>query len=153
MRPSKRGGCQPNHATCTGAGCFDLASASATTLCRLLLTSDQISIGFFPGNAFAYAATTSLALSPKPAPNPARTFTFSATSSSAIASSFASFQLGDCSLSIEQMSIGTSLAAGAGSGKYGCCGRTTPSTTGLKPRRMPGPACSLTFCAAFVASA
>jgi hypothetical protein len=116
IRRSKSGGCQPNHATYTGAGCFDLASARATTFWRLLLTSDQISTGMRSGKAFAYAATTSFAFSPKPGPNPARTFTFSATSSSVIASSFASFQLGDCSLSVEQIIIGTDAAVGAGPG-------------------------------------
>src|SRR5215813_885676 len=53
MRLSKSGGCQANQATNTGAVCFDFASASVTTLCRLLLTTDQISTGFLPGNAFA----------------------------------------------------------------------------------------------------
>ena len=52
-RPSKSGGCQPNHATWTGAGCFDFASARATRLWRLLLARAQISTGFLPGNAFA----------------------------------------------------------------------------------------------------
>jgi hypothetical protein len=93
-----------------------LASASATTLWRLLLTSDQISTGFRPGNALAYASTTALDWSPKPAPNPARAFTFSTTSSSVTPSSEASGQLGDCSLSVEQMSIGTPAAVGAASG-------------------------------------
>src|ERR1700761_420859 len=97
MRLSNRGGCHVNQSTYTGAGCLDFTSASATTLCRLLLTSDQISTGFLPGNAFAYASTTSFALSPNPAPNPARSFTFSTTCSSVTDSSEESVQLGDCS--------------------------------------------------------
>jgi hypothetical protein len=34
-------------------GCWHFTFANATTLCRLLLTSDQISSGFLSGNAFA----------------------------------------------------------------------------------------------------
>ena len=51
--------------------------------------------------------------------------------------------------------MGTSAAVGEGSGKYGCCGITTPSTTGLKPRRMPPPppAWAASFCWAFTAVA
>src|SRR5262245_900702 len=116
IRPSNIGGCQPNQATNTGAACFDLASASATAPWRLLVTSDQISTGFLPGKAFAYAATTASALSPKPGPKPARSRTFSGICSSVMVSSDASIQLGDCSLKVEQMSIGTCAAVGAGSG-------------------------------------
>ncbi len=36
-----------------GGGLVDFTSANATTLCRLLLASDQISTGFLPGKAFA----------------------------------------------------------------------------------------------------
>ena len=61
IRPSKSGGCHPNQATYTGAGCFDLASARATTLWRLLLASDQISTGFRPGKALASEARDALA--------------------------------------------------------------------------------------------
>src|SRR6185295_10525488 len=116
IRLLNRGGCHPNQDMYTGAGCFDLASASATAPCRLLVTSDQISTGFLPGNAFAYAATTASALSPKPGPNPARSRTFSGICSSVMLSSDASIQLGDCSLKVEQISIGTCAAVGAGSG-------------------------------------
>src|SRR5512142_108774 len=116
IRLSNIGGCQPNQPTNTGAGCRDLASASVTTPCRLLLTSDQISTGFFPGNAFAYASTTALVRSPNPRPNPARCFNRSTTCSSVTSSSVASVQLGDCSLNVELMIIGTCAAVGAGSG-------------------------------------
>src|SRR5512133_1511245 len=107
IRPSNSGGCQANQLTKTGAGCFDLTSASATTLCRLLLTSDQISTGFLLGNAAAYACTTSRALSPNPAPKPALAFTFSTTSSSVTVCSDASIHAGACSFIVEQMIIGT----------------------------------------------
>src|SRR5512139_3450595 len=115
-RLSNSGGCQPNQLTNTGAGCLTLASASVTTPCLLLLASDQISTGFLPGNTFAYASTTSLALSPKPGPNPALSFSRSATWSSVMLSSVESNELGDCSLNVEQMIIGTSAEVGAASG-------------------------------------
>src|SRR5579872_2757145 len=115
-RLSNKGGCHVNQSTKTGAGCLDFTSASDTTLCRLLLTSDQISTGFLPGNAFAYAATTSPALSPKPLPNPALPLTFSTTWSNVIDSSEESAQLGDCSFWTELMIIGTSAAEGAATG-------------------------------------
>ena len=116
-----------------------------------------MSTGFLSGNAFAYACTTSIALSPKPAPKPARCFRRSATSGSVMFMSDESVQAGDCSFSVEQMIIGTPAAVGAASGTYGCCGRTLPSTLGLKPKRMPPPApppadiSAASFCWAFVA--
>src|SRR5437764_7313462 len=106
MRLSNSGGCQVNQFTYTGAGCFDFTSASATTLCRLLLASDQISTGFLPGNAFAYASTTSCALSPKPLPNPALCLSFSTTCSIVIDSRDESAQLADISSWTELMIIG-----------------------------------------------
>src|SRR5690349_20432458 len=100
MRPSNIGGCQPNQATYTGAFCFDLASASAIAFCRLLATIDQISMGFFAGNALAYESTTASVLSPN------RSFSLAFTPSRSICSSFASVRLGDCSLNVEQMISG-----------------------------------------------
>src|SRR5262245_63370578 len=116
MRPSNSGGCQANQLTNTGAVCFDLASASVITLCRLLLTSDQISAGLLSGYAFAYASTTSCALSPSPGPNPARCFRRSATCASVRLSADASGQAGDISFNVEQMIIGTLAAVAAASG-------------------------------------
>src|SRR5208283_5919114 len=116
MRLSNNGGCQVNQSTYTPAGCFDFTSANATTFSRLLLTSDQISTGFRPGNAFTYDSTTSGALSPKPAPKPALVLTFSTTCSSVIDSSAESDQLYDCSFSTELIIIGTWAAVGAATG-------------------------------------
>src|SRR5690242_15891965 len=153
MRLSNSGGCHVNQSTKTGAGCLDLTSARATTDWRLLLTSDQISTGLRPGNAFAYASTTSFALSPKPAPKPARCLRRSAAWSSVIDSSDESVQLGDCSFCTELMIIGTSAAVGAPAGSYGCWGKILPSTTGLKPRATPDPPSLPTACCALLAIA
>src|SRR6478735_9010421 len=110
MRLSNIGGCQPNHATNTGELCFDLTSANATVFCLLLTTIDQISIGFLSGNDFAYASTIPSVLSPKRS----RSFVF--TPARSMPSRVASVRLGDCSLVVEQIIMGTPAADDAGSG-------------------------------------